>query len=437
MAKSNFKPQPKPSAQRKATNPKATGAKRAGKKAAVTLEEAEARAAAAEAAKAAAAAEAEAAAAAQAEADAAARADQQEVRKEFSKGITELLRGAKEEGKGLATANEARWRQGRDLTTLLRLGDRLKEAGDPDFQKRGATTRMIRQAWSDRAAGSTVKPLGDYDMASMPKAYQAYVERNENNQGLDTTFQNVGAWNREDDEPLTLDDGTFETIRLVDVALSKAYMLADSYSPTNHDAFLSFLYRHPEQTIRKVAALVKAGADCLETMEVVDEAWRNAPGEDANDAAIEATAVVAKDVGLDQGKTTKSIRVDAGLYDGMLSEVRRVASLVYGRFGGDLSLDDKGHIPWTVFLERVFKLLWPPEVGEAAVVDVLIAAGDITEEQGATFLSERGQASGDGASGDGEPAVTPPEPGSGDDDTDDDIDDDIDDDLDGLLDDDE
>lgn len=394
----NFKPQPKSATKGGKAAAKPTGAKRTGSKA-VTLEEAEARAAEAAAARAAAEAEAQAAAAAQAEADAAAKEAQKEVRKEFNKGITELFRGAKEEGKGLATANEARWRQGRDLTTLFRLGDRLKEAGDPDFQKRGAATRMIRRAWNERGAGSTVKNLSDYDMASMPKAYQSYVERNPKNEGLETTFSNVGAWDREGNEPLLQDDGTFETVRLVDVALSKAYLLADSYSPDNHDFFLSFLHRHPEQTIRKIAALVKAGADVVETMEVVDEAWRNAPIEDATEAAAEAAAKVGEGVGVDQGPTTKSIKVSAALYDGMLSEVRRVGSLVYGRFGGNLALDDKGHIPWTVLLERIFMLIWPVEKGERAMVEVLVAAGDITAEQGELFLSERGQATADAAAG--------------------------------------
>lgn len=297
-----------------------------------------------------------------------------------------LLKGIRTESKNSAGANAARWAKGMHISNLEGIAERLKAAGHEDFQARGAGRLYARNAYlaSMQPGDTGSNKLSAAEMSDVVTAYETYARHHGD---MDATFVDVDAWDRGQGAPLLNDAGEPFTRSVTSIPINKAKAVKDLYTESNRDKLLSFVFNNTEKVVKSFAKL--ADEDTLiDLIDAINGAQRDVDLE--AEEVLTAEEVALAEIKQQQGEaptpTTKSIKVDAAWFDGDFKRTKDEVTAVYKRF--DLPLDDKGQVPNTVLLERLFAFFVSREHGIEPILNALLAAEDITRRQAKAFLAE-------------------------------------------------
>lgn len=309
-----------------------------------------------------------------------------------------LLKGIRTESKNSAGANAARWAKGMHISNLEGIAERLKVAGHEDFQARGAGRLYARNAYlaSMQPGDTGSNKLSAAEMSDVVTAYETYAKHHGD---MDATFVDVDGWDHGQGTPLLNDAGEPFTRSVTAIPINKAKAVKDLYTESNRDKLLSFVFNNTEKVVKSFAKL--ADEDTLiDLIDAINGAQRDVDLE--AEEVLTAEEVALAEIKQQQGEaptpTTKSIKVDAAWFDGDFKRTKDEVTAVYKRF--DLPLDDKGQVPNTVLLERLFAFFVSREHGIEPILNALLAAEDITRRQAKTFLREWTNAQEGAAAGD-------------------------------------
>lgn len=307
---------------------------------------------------------------------------------ELGAAVASLAQDVERERTGELDKNVARYAKGMHLDRLEALGERLKQAGDPEFKKRGAVLAFARNALREATAHpgvvDTRDRLSPQEVTYTRKVYQTFLKYQD---GLAGTFQYIETIDPETGDPLVADSGNPYVFPVTSIALQKLYMLAPFYLDQYRDKILSFAHRNTEKVVGAAAKLMDAKrGNVAEVIDAVNAAQAAAAGEDDYSAEDAALDHVATERGETPPSTVKSIKVDAGFYQGDWTDIKRVATTIAVRFG--LPLDDKGEMGNTFLLERLLSVFVPREYGASNIVQILVDTETIDKKQAETFMRE-------------------------------------------------
>lgn len=296
---------------------------------------------------------------------------------------------------GELSSTAARYAKGKHLSAMEGIANELKNAGDPEFSKRGASRAFARSVLEERMTGrhGLIDPkdrLSDQEVTYATKVYDTYLKHQG---GLDATFRAVDAIDRQTKQPLANDAGDPYEFPVTNIALQKLYILERFYLDEHRDTILSFAHRNSQKVVTAAAKLMdEHTGNIADVIEAINKAQANAQDDDLSpdDAALD---YVAQEKGETPPSTVKSIKVDAGWFQGDWTDIKRVASQVAVSFG--LPLDDKGEVGNTFLLERLMSVFIPREHGASNIVHILVETDTITEAQAKKFLTEYANVPGD------------------------------------------
>lgn len=312
----------------------------------------------------------------------------EKIHADLGAAVQALAQDVEKERTGELDKNAARYAKGMHLDKLETLGERLKNAGDPDFKRRGAVLTYARDALRNALARpGVVDPrdrLSPQEVTYTRKVYQTYLKYQD---GLAGTFEYIETIDPQTGDPLVADSGNPYVFPVTSIALQKLYMLAPFYLDQFRDKILSFAHRNTEKVVAASAKLMDATkGNIAEVIDAVNAAQAASAGEDdysAEDAALDHVAV---ERGETPPSSVKSIKVDAGWYQGDWTDIKRVATAIAVRFG--LPCDDKGEMGNTFLLERLLSVFVPREYGASNIVQILVDTETIDKKQAETFLRE-------------------------------------------------
>jgi hypothetical protein len=308
-------------------------------------------------------------------------------RKRLNAVVDELLSDINQERTGELDKNAARYAKGMRLSAFESIGRELKEAGDPDFQVRGAVLNYARRALHVRDVSEhaidTRKRLAPSEVSMTRKVYETYLQHRGD---LEASFEVVDAVNQETGEPLVSDSGEPYVKSVAEIALNKLYILAPYYVDTHRDKILSFAYRNSEKAVGAAVKLMDERKDNIgEVIDQLNQITNTDAGEDI-DPEMAVRDFVATKVGTTPPSQVRTIKVDAAWYEGDWVDIKRVATALAVKFGHPL--DDRGQIPNTVLLEHLVSYFVPREHGASAIVQAFVDNGTLEEAQARTFLAE-------------------------------------------------
>lgn len=313
---------------------------------------------------------------------------------ELGAAVASLAQDVEKERTGELDKNAARYAKGMHLDRLEALGERLKQAGDPEFRKRGAVLSYARNALQEATSRpgivDTRDRLSPQEVTYTRKVFQTFLKYQG---GLDGTFEYIETIDPQTGDPLVSDSGKPYAFPVTTIALQKLYMLAPFYLDQFRDKILSFAHRNTEKVVGAAAKLMDAKrGNVAEVIDAVNAAQAAAAGEDDYSAEDAALDYAATERGEAPPSTVKSIKVDAGWYKGDWTDIKRVATTIAVRFG--LPLDDKGEVGNTFLLERLLSVFVPREFGASNIVQILVDTETIDKEQAKTFMREYANAEG-------------------------------------------
>lgn len=274
--------------------------------------------------------------------------------------ITELAGVIHAERRGEIGQNSARWHKGRTLAQLEEAAQ-----GVPELAAPGKALAHARAIVEDQlaAAGITdsVDRLNPTEVSITRKAYRVWM-------------QPVGA-----DAEFTLTDAHGNEVRkrLDEIAINKAYKLADLPTPETRDQLLSFAFAQPERNCDALVKIVKQ--ENITSSEEVAALLDDLTGQEDVTTAVRDRIAVST-----PPSTVASIAIDRPLYEGDWMSVRRVASEAWAFLGHEVN--DEGLMGNTVLLERLLAYFTPRDHGGTAIAKMLVDAGEMDEAQREAFL---------------------------------------------------
>lgn len=316
---------------------------------------------------------------------------------ELDRLIADMTETVLQERRGEIAKNEARWHKGEQVARVDDIAARYKQAGRDDLASRSKlmdyATNAVEETVRSQGIIEGISRLNSTELAFTKKAYTTFAQHYGGPTG---TFRLLDQLD-EMGHPLEDEDGNPYVKQIGEIALNKAYHLADYMTTANRDRLLSFAWGYSEATCRGLFNLLKERNaqqypervdDILDafyenTVEVQDDSGAfvkiNMPDADARDFLRQRGAKVQPQV--------KSIKVDAALYEGMWSDVVEHASVIWKWLGNETH-PETGYMRNTVLLERLLAFFSPSEYGFSNLVQMLVESGDMTKAQATQFLEE-------------------------------------------------
>lgn len=309
--------------------------------------------------------------------------------------VESLATDIRRERSGELQKNEARYQKGEHLVALEDLGRKLKEAGDTRFKSQRQVMdfarERVRSAMEHAGVIDTTleKRLSDQEVSATRTVYRTYMHG-----GMDTSFRLVDTINPETGQPYQDDTGNPPEMPVKGIALNKLYILAKMHNPEDHDAIVSFAHRTGEKALTAARKLMDPEKDnavdvITEIQGFLDTDPVNAQGEPYNSTDEAILDFVANRLGKAAPTSVKTIKVDAGWFEGQWSEIKAVATALFKHV--QFTLDDKGEAPNTQILERMANAAFADfEDSEEGIVRGIVnlfeLGEDITDEQASEFV---------------------------------------------------
>lgn len=304
--------------------------------------------------------------------------------------IAKIVDAVTKQSRGEIAVNEARLRKGEIFYAIKQLGQQLKNNGDNSLATGAKVNKFINDTVGTEFAkvGMPQTPIIRKEISTMTQAYETYCK---DFGGVDgAKFKLLFFRDQLQKQVVRYDESNADTKPVGVIELDKLLIVKAYHTPSNRNLLLSFLANYPRKTIISVSKLFDAEKDNVE--DVINEIINATKFED-DDQEVgydpdDIEEFVAERLGTKPVKSTKNISVGIKIWNDLFAPIMNLATQVVNHYEKPTFLDEKSGVIKTDIIVGGILEYFNPNAGKAAgVLEVLVTAGVITQDESALFLT--------------------------------------------------